>query len=77
MVVLVSDGVWGAWNPRPGFWGLLYNDPPPKVPFPDLLAYVIADADGEPQAIADNLVARVLESRADDNATVVAVQRTA
>lgn len=77
VVVLVSDGVWGAWDPRPGFWGLLYNDPPPKVPFPDLLAYVIADADGEPQAIADNLVARVLESRADDNATVVAVQRTA
>ncbi len=77
LVVLVSDGVWGAWRPRLGIWGLLDNDDTPKVRFPDVLAGVIADADSAPQAVADTLIERVLETRADDNATVVAVQRTA
>ncbi|MCY3657496.1 MAG: protein phosphatase 2C domain-containing protein [Caldilineaceae bacterium] len=77
LVVLVSDGVWGAWRPRGGFWGLFDNDDTPEIRFPDVLARVIADADGDPQSVADTLIERVLETRADDNATVVAVQRTA
>ncbi len=76
VVVLVSDGVWGAWNPPP--WYFARNEPTKPVYFPDLLARVIAESEGDPQAIADQLVTRVLDtSRADDNATVVAVQRTA
>ncbi len=62
LILLMSDGIWGTWEYRESVIAAELTD-------------AIVQADFEPQAVADALIACALASGADDNATIVVVKR--
>ena len=62
VILLMSDGIWGSWEYR-------------ETVISEALQGAIAEANFDPQAIADALIECALKAGANDNATILAVKR--
>ena len=62
LILLMSDGIWGSWEYR-------------ETVISEELRKVILESKLDPQETADALIGCALESGADDNATILVIQR--